>query len=161
MSIDLPIDLYSPDQLSLIMLELYKHIGALRDGQARSKVTKKIANTPPVSALLLDVLKEAKVSIDDLPAAEQLLPNLELIRSKTPVVHVMLAALPHEDLRQQITKWFRASVHPQLLLTFGARHDIGGGMILQAGSHQYDFSFRHQLLDNKIKISQIFKRLQP
>ncbi|HWZ65229.1 MAG TPA: hypothetical protein VNX65_00345 [Patescibacteria group bacterium] len=160
MSTGLPIDLYSPDQLSVLMLELYKHTEALRNNRARTRVTKKSDSTPPVTALLLEVLKEFDISVDDLTAAEQLLPKLELIRSKALVVHVILATPPNEDLRHQITQWFRTEIHPLLFLTFAARRDIGGGMLLRAGSHQYDFSFRKQLLDNKAKISEIFIRLQ-
>jgi F0F1-type ATP synthase delta subunit len=69
---------------------------------------------------------------------------------------MMLAALPNRAMKRMIVEWFRREVHPQLLLTFSARGDIGGGFILRAGSKQYDFSFRGKILSNKQRIVEIF-----
>jgi hypothetical protein len=38
---------------------------------------------------------------------------------------------------------------------FAIRSDIGGGMLLQAGSHFYDYSFRDRLLANKSRLMEI------
>lgn len=153
----LPIDLHSPDQLSAIMLELYQHISVLRDAKAQAKTAGKVTSEIPIlSGLLLEVLHNAAVATNNLTAAEQLLEQLEIVRSKAPVVRATLAAIPNRDIKQQITMWFREQVHPHVLLTFTTRSDIGGGILLQAGSHIYDFSFRKQILDKKQRISEIF-----
>jgi F0F1-type ATP synthase delta subunit len=46
------------------------------------------------------------------------------------------------------------------LLTFATRADIGGGMIIQAGSHVYDYSFRQQILSHKSRIAEIFNSVR-
>jgi F0F1-type ATP synthase delta subunit len=159
----LPLDLYSPDQLSVVMLELYRYIGVLRDAKVQAQTTgnKKALEAPAMSALLLGVLHNSAVATNNLAAVEQLLEQLEAIRAKAPVVRAILAAIPNRDIKQQLTGWFRKQVHPHILLTFTTRSDIGGGIVLQAGSHIYDFSFRKQLIENKHRISAIFNEAKP
>lgn len=154
----LPVDLYSADQLSAAMLELHDYIGTMRDAAIRNKTSDSKARleAPHLSALLLGLFRGADIAPDDQRAAESLLHALELIRSKAPVVHVTLPALPNRTLKRKLTVWFRAEVHPHTFLTFATRSDIGGGIIVQAGSHVYDFSFRQQLLGNKHRIAEIF-----
>ncbi|HSE60799.1 MAG TPA: hypothetical protein VLA88_00735, partial [Candidatus Saccharimonadales bacterium] len=65
---------------------------------------------------------------------------------------VVLAAPANRTLKRQLTVWFRTQIHPLSLLTFTFRTDIGGGIILQAGSHMYDYSFRAVILDNKQRL---------
>ena len=160
-AVHLPIDLYSPDQLSAIILELRGHIGKLRDTAVRAKAQHAEVGAPPhTSALLLGVFKGAGITSTDQQAAEKLLNELEAIRDKAPAVHLMMAALPNRDLKRKLTVWFRAEIHPYTMLTFATRMDIGGGIIIQAGSHIYDYSFRQQILGHKARISEIFKRVR-
>jgi hypothetical protein len=155
--VKLPLDLYSPEQLSAIIIELRSHLSALRDAAARAKAAHGEAPTMPhTSALLLGALHESGTSPTDLAAGEKLLKELEAIRDKAPAVHVMMAALPNRDLKRKLTEWFRTEVHPYTLLTFATRADIGGGFILQAGSHIYNYSFREQILKNKSRLSEIY-----
>ena len=157
MSLHLPVDLYSPDQLSAVILELHDYIGALRDRAAREKVGASAPEEPlHVSALLLGALHGADVKKGDIRAAEVLLGALKLLRDKAPVVHVTLAGLPNRTMKRQLTVWFRTQIHKHALMTFAMRTDIGGGIVLRAGSHVYDFSLKQVLLSNKNKISEIY-----
>jgi hypothetical protein len=153
----LPDDVYSPDQLGIVLWELGTVSTQLRDATTRASVTKH--TEPPevhTSALLLNVLQAAGVSARDHVALEHLHAEIKAIREQAPSVHMMLAALPNRAMKRMIVEWFRREVHPQLLLTFSARGDIGGGFILRAGSKQYDFSFRGKILSNKQRIVEIF-----
>lgn len=158
---NLPIELYSPDQLSAIMLELFTYTGNLRDTMVRAKTAhrKGTPKAPEISAMLLGVLHLADVAADDLDKTEKLLKELEHIRAHAPVIRITLAGLPNRELKQQLTVWFREQIHPSALLTFSVRSDIGGGIVLQAGSHIYDFSFKKQLLGKKQRIGEIFTSL--
>ena len=161
MLVHLPTDLYSPEQLSAVVIELRTYIGVLRDATVRARATKSEVSAPGhLSALLLGVFRGAGADSTDIEASEKLLKELEAIRDKAPAVHLMMAALPNRDLKRKFTDWFRASVHPYTLLTFATRADIGGGIVVQAGSHIYDYSFRQQILANRTRISEIYARVR-
>lgn len=153
----LPSDVYSADQLSIVLWELGTITSQVRDARTRAKVTKQEGRLDiHASALLLSVLKEAGVSLQDHTALETLYSEVKAIRDQAPTVHMMLAALPNRSMKRLIVEWFRRELHPQLLLTFAARGDIGGGFILRAGSNQYDFSFKGRLLANKQRLVELF-----
>ena len=154
----LPPDVYSPDQLGIVLWELGDVTAKLRDAETRAAVTQQPHDHTEIhtSALLLNVLQTAGVSARDRQAMEQLTQEIQTIREKAPTAHMMLAALPNRAMKRLIVEWFRRELHPQLLLTFAARGDIGGGFILRAGSKQYDFSFRARILENKQRLVEIF-----
>ena len=160
-SVRLPVDLYSPEQLGAIIIELRSYIAGLRDANVRAKTAHTEAAAPGhTSALLMGAMHGANVKAADMSALEKLLKELEGIRDKAPAVHLMMAALPNRELKRKLTEWFRGQIHPYTLLTFATRADIGGGMIIQAGSHVYDYSFRQQILGNKQRIAEIFNSVR-
>lgn len=156
MSVHLPIDVFSPGQLSEIVAELQSYRGKLRDAAVRAKATKsKVTEPPELSEWLANLLHTSGVAPDDAPALDTAYKELQTILKDAPVMHVTLAAPAGRTLKRQLTVWFRTQVHPNSLLTFAARSDIGGGMLLQAGSHFYDYSFRDRLLGNKSRLMEI------
>lgn len=149
----LPPDLYSPDQLSSITLELRAYINKLRDSAVRAQAQQKRQPAlPPISGLLESLLEDAT---SNKGTPEQLLAELETMLNKAPVVHLILSTIPGQTFKRQITTWFRREVSPQVLLTFAARSDIGGGMVVQVGAHLYDFSFKQALLKNKHRLGEL------
>jgi len=155
-SVQLPVDLYSVDQLSAVILELREYSSQLRDAAVREKSGHTAKEPPHVSALLLGVLHGAGIRQGNRAELETLVKELETLRAKANVAHVTLAALPNRTFKRQLTVWFRAEVDPAMFLTFAMRSDIGGGVIVQAGSRLYDFSFRRALLANKQRIAELF-----
>jgi hypothetical protein len=155
-SLRLPVDVYSVEQLSSLIAELREHASAVRSATVRAKVSERRQEVPAPSPLLTSLLHGTTTKVDDATASEALLKDLETLRKKAPIAHITLAALPTRTIKRQLVVWFRAEIHPYALLTFAMRSDIGGGLILQVGSHIYDLSFRQQLLANKQRISEIF-----
>lgn len=152
----LPVDVYSPDQLSALILEIGNYRGHLRDAAVRAKTgSKKQAPLPEPSDILAQLLEESGVKPDDAEAVDTLRKELELKLKKSPVVHLLLAAHPTSAIKRQFTTWFRTEINSEILLTFAVRSDIGGGLILQAGSRVYDFSFKRRLIANKKRIAEI------
>jgi len=157
----LPLDLYSPEQLSTIIIELRGHASSLRDATVRARVAPQESPAQiHTSALLLGTYREAGVSQTDQIASEKLLKQLEAIRDRAPAVHLMMAALPNRDFKRKLVEWFRSEIHPYSLLTFATRADIGGGVIIQAGSHIYNYSFREQILSHKHRISEMYNSVR-
>jgi hypothetical protein len=150
----LPLDMHSPDHVSGALVELQKYRGELRDAEIRAKAGGK-TDKPEMSGHLESLLKNSGVAHEDGPALEALAKALDTTLKKAPVMHVLLAAPATRTFKRQLTVWFRTQVHPLSLLTFAARADIGGGIILQAGSHMYDYSFRAAILDNKKRLMEL------
>lgn len=146
----LPIDVYSPDQLSELVLELQDLAAALRDERARGDANE-VSISPDLSALLT----ANKTESTSAEAVEALTKEVEATLQSAPTVHVLLAASPNRVMKRQFVEWFRTEINPQTLMTFAARSDLGGGAIVQAGSHLYDMSFRRSIIDNKARLTEI------
>lgn len=153
MSVALPTDVYSPDQLSELLLQLQDVISVVRGNIARTGNGQ--AEPVTLSPELEQLLTGNTIAVDDTDALESLAQELEIILDKAPSVHVLLAAMPGRAIRRQLVTWFRTEVNPLTLLTFAARSDLGGGAIVQAGSHLYDLSFRRSIIDNKARLTEI------
>jgi F0F1-type ATP synthase delta subunit len=155
----LPNNIYSPDQVSTVVLDLNTFQGELRDDQARAKIKSKKTEAPEPTALLRDVLDAAGLDNPTPDALDELRKLLENMLAKAPVAHVTLAALPKLPIKTKFAAWFRQEISPNMLLTFAVRTDIGGGAVVQTGSHVYDFSFRNLLMANKAKLAEIAARV--
>ena len=160
--LNLPLDLYSPDQFGILMMESGKHLNTLRDAGVRARTAGADGDLPAphLSALMTGVLHDNNLKLDDPKSYEKLSTGLRVIRDKAPVAHVTLAALPNRALKRQLVEWFRAEVNPYMLLTFVVRADIGGGVVLRVGSRIYDFSFRQRIMGNKHRISEIYDHVR-
>lgn len=160
-SLPLPDDVYSPDQMSVAILELSDYQNALRDALVHTTAgSKKPTETPEPSAHLASLASSANIDLQNAAALDTLRKQLELLLRKAPVAHITLAAVPSLTIKRKLVAWFRQEISPYMLLTFTARTDLGGGIVVQAGSHLYDFSFKRQLLANKQKITEIAQRVR-
>lgn len=156
LEIHLPVDVYNPDQCSSLLLELHHYASLLRSAAIRAKANPKGDNEKPEpSSTLASLLRGCGVADDDAPALETLYKELQKSLRIAPTMHITLSVLPGRTLKRQLTVWFRTQIHPLSLLTFAARSDIGGGIILQAGSHLYDHSFRQRILANTKRIGEL------
>ncbi len=155
----LPNNVYSPDQVSTVILDLNTYQGELRDSLAREKTKSKKTETPEPTALLEDVLDAAGIDHPTPDLLEALRKVLETMLAKAPVAHITLAALPRLPIKTKFAAWFRQEISPSMLLTFAVRTDIGGGAVVQTGSHVYDFSYRNLLMANKAKLAEIAARV--
>lgn len=157
MNIALPVDVYSPDQLSGLVAELQNYRGHLRDASVRAKTTKNktAVELPEISEELSGLLHKSGIAADSSETLDLAQKELQKVLKKAPVMRITLADLPNKTLKRQLTVWFRTQVNPHSLLAFTARSDIGGGIMLQAGSHFYDYSFRERILANKKRLMEI------
>ena len=158
MSLRLPVELYSPDHIGIALWELGSLVSYLQDNAMRAKVTsaQPAQTEPQVSAFLNNLLSEAGVALNDVSGLEQLQSQLQIVRDKAPVAHMVLSALPNQTMKRELVEWFRNQIHAQCLVTFAMRRDIGGGFVLRIGSKQYDFSYRQRLLDDRHRLTEIF-----
>lgn len=158
MSLKLPVDVYSPDQLAIVLWELGAMIATQQNAATRQKISKEptAAHEQHISAFLLSVLDAQGIDKTDLVALNTLQTELTMMRDRAPVAHMILPALPNRTLKRKLVDWFRTEIDPSILMTFAVRSDIGGGFVLRVGSKHRDFTFRRQLLDNKHRIAEIY-----
>lgn len=161
MSTALPPAVYSPDQVSIVIWELGKLVAALRDAHTKKQVTGK-DSLPEVhfSKDLAQILRNEKIDLNDIESLEKLHLNLQDIRANAPVAHMLLSASPNHTLKTHLVQWCRENLHDNLLITFAARGDLGGGFVLRVGSKQYDFTYRARLLEQKHRLVEIFDDLR-
>lgn len=145
----IPNELYSPDLINLALFELDRYTSAVRNAEARTM------STPEPPTGLARVFTAMSVNPGNLQDLEDLKTQLKAYLEKSPTVNVILSSQPNNSVKQQITQWFRQQISPNILLNFSVRSDIGGGVIVMAGSRIYDFSFKSALLANKSKIAEL------
>lgn len=155
-SVRLPLDVYSPEQLSSLLLELHQYINRVRSEAIRAKAkANNDADEPELSVVLASLLHGSGIDQSETAKLEALHKQLDTVLKTAPVMHITLPAMPGRTLKRQLTVWFRTQIHPESLLTFAARSDMGGGIMLQAGSHFYDYSFRARILANPKRIGEL------
>lgn len=153
-------DIYSPDLVGTVIMNLNTYQGELRDYTARERTKSKAKRAvPEPDALLSDLLQTNSLTNPTADSLDAFRASLEQLLEKAPVAHLTLAGLPNSIVKKKITAWFRTQVSPHMLLTFAVRHDIGGGAVVQTGSKVYDFSFKNLLIANKQKLAEIASRV--
>lgn len=151
----LPAAVYSPDHIGIVLWELERHIAVVRDESLqRTKGADVVSHK--LSSLLDSLLEQMNTDPEDLSALEKLRGELQKIRSQAPVAHFLLAALPGQKFKHELVAWCRANLHQDILLTFAARSDIGGGFMLRVGSKHYDFTYSGRLHESRGRLVEIF-----
>jgi F0F1-type ATP synthase delta subunit len=159
----LPLSIYSSDQLGVLAWELEQAINELRKRSIRKTVAKGLnKNETPLetSKLLDELLKQSGVADFSQLDLEILLDNIKKMRESASSVSIILAATPNDSIKQQLVKWLRKEISPEVLCTFTTRADLCGGAIIRTNARQYDFSFRSKIVNNKQRISEIFNSAQ-
>lgn len=149
MNLALPVDLYSADQLSEVVLELHDLAAAILSRANPSP------HTAELSPTLSELLAVNKITLNNAAGIEDVAKAAADLLDSGPAVHILLAAIPGQTLRRQFTTWFRTHIHPQTLLTFAMRSDLGGGAIVRVGSQVYDLSFRRSITSNKARLTEL------
>lgn len=68
---------------------------------------------------------------------------------------VVIAIEPSAVFLQELTRWFRDNLSPQVLISYKVRRSIGGGAIVRTPNRIYDFSFYSKLLASNVRIGDI------
>lgn len=159
MAYSLPSSIYSPQLLESVVHDLETYLEWYRQAKVQKAVgAKKLATEPAHSA-------ETQIVIEDwltgktatISVLEELLEQLKSL--KLPEVHVMLAALPNPSQREQIVDWFRANTTPQLLVSFVADRNLGGGLVVRTPNRVFDFTWKQQLINARDKLAGIVRRV--
>jgi hypothetical protein len=113
---------------------------------------------PPVSTAAVSIInewnKEDPVSPKSL---EDLIIALQDFESAAPNMTITLAAPAPNSLKKELLKWCRENVAPNILVDFKFSSTMLGGMVVQYGSHIFDWSYRRQILASLQKFPEVLR----
>jgi hypothetical protein len=155
---ELPAAVYSPQLLESVIYDLQFYLDWIRQNQIRKKVgaaAKAQPNHSDETVLVIEAWLAGRPATLDL--IEALLTHLKEL--KLPQVHITLAALPNRSQRETIVKWFRTNTTPQVLVSFVADRNVGGGLVVRTPNHVFDYTWKQELVAGRDKLAGILKRV--
>jgi hypothetical protein len=119
------------------------------------------SSSPTLSAAALELLRDWKA--DQQISAESLdllIKTLEQYSSTSPSMTITLAALPTSILKTALVNWCRENIAPSILVSFRFNSSLLGGMVVQYGSHVFDWSFKRKILENRGIFPEVLRRVR-
>jgi hypothetical protein len=163
MKLNLQASVSSPQDLKSIILEIrqYAHWFAQYTVKVRASASDGKSEAPPaVSPTAAALIKEAagkeQLSQKHL---DVLIGGLETLENDSPRITITLAAPAPGSLKQALIEWCRQHVAPNILVDFRFNSTLLGGMVVQYGSHVYDWSFRRQILAARGRFPEALRRV--
>ena len=152
MRLELPATIHSQAQVEGLILHLQEFLKVIRAQAAKTaiKSARPTKITEQLDPELAEIAAAWHGSAEITPASlEELSQQLRHLIQTAPVIHLTLAAVPGETLKEQFTLWFRRNVRPDILIEFGFSRSLAGGMVLRTTNRIIDMSFRSQLLSKR------------
>jgi hypothetical protein len=154
----LPAAIYSPQLLESVIYDLQVYVDWIRQNEIRTRVGTHLKDEPNHSdetVLVIEAWQKGEApTIDSIQALITHLRNLKL-----PQVHITLAALPNHAQRQTLVEWFRSNATQQLLVSFVADRNMGGGVVIRTPNRVFDYSWRQELVAGRDKLAEIVRHV--
>ena len=153
--------LKSPQDLKALLMEVRRYARWFADAGIKARVAgvKKVeplALSETAAALIKEAAGKEPLNGKIL---EDLIAQLTELEETMPRIVVTLAAVPGNKLKGLIVEWCRKNIDPGLLVDFRFNATILGGMVVQYGSHVYDWSWRRQILANRATFPEVLRRV--
>jgi len=151
-------DIVSTQDFQEVIEELRQYLKWYNHNMVKIKVAKKKdPNEPELSPGSTDLLKQY-FSSQPLSSSglDKLIVSLVEYLDQADKVRITLADMPTVNLKKQLVNWCRQSLSETVLVDFGYNRTLLGGMVIKCGSHIYDWSYRHQILENQDKLVKVF-----
>ncbi|HET7630456.1 MAG TPA: F0F1 ATP synthase subunit delta [Candidatus Saccharimonadales bacterium] len=157
MALELPTAIISPEDLASLELEVKDYARWFEHNQIKQRVGAKSSSQPPeVSASALELIRGCHgKGLLEQKHLDKLIDDLERLKSSATSLTITLAAPAPKTLKADIANWCRTNLERQVLIDFRFNSTILGGMVVRAGSHVYDWSWRRAILDNKAKFPEV------
>lgn len=157
----LPNSIVSSEDLKSAIAEIKRYASWFSAASIKARVTGKPATEQ------LEINDAAKTLI--LAATEgnlltqkildELITALEAQLASAPRVTITLAGVPSGGLKKSLAAWCRLNMSPIALVDVRFNATILGGMVVQYGSHIYDWSFRRQILTARHKFPEVLRHV--
>jgi hypothetical protein len=161
MKLDLPPTVMSPQDLKAIIFEIRKYAQWFGQDAVRQRVAKAAASqppimTPPTLALIEGSANKTGLTQNNL---DQLIAALEKYATDSPHVVITTAAIAPVNLKTAMVTWCRQHIAANVLVDFRFNSTLLGGLVIQTGSHVYDWSFRRQILTSSVAFAEVLRRV--
>ena len=161
MKLQLPSSVASQQDIQALLAEVHAYAKWFSHNDLKKRLRVKRVSEPPVlspaaSQLIhdWDVLKPLSVhSLDELLAA------LAAYRDSAPSLTLILAAPPTGGLKKELVEWCRQHIAPNALVNFEFNSTLLGGLVVQYGSHIFDWSFRRQILEASTRFPEVLRHV--
>lgn len=114
----------------------YLHQAALRHTPENT------VHLPKTSRILNEVIEANKLDILHREQYEQTMAFVAAIEERAPRIHLAFSTDPSASFMVQIVQWFRANVHPDILLQVGLQPNLAAGCVVRTTNKQFDMSLR-------------------
>lgn len=162
MSLTLPSNIWSPEDLKELIGDLKRYARWLAAYAVKERVAASAAKQQPptLSPTAIELLNglHAKQALTQ-PGVDKLIADLQAVQVVAPQVNFTLAAPPSNGLKKTLVTWCRETIGHDALVSFDFNATILGGMVVRHGSHIYDWSFRRQILANRNKFPEVLRRV--
>ncbi len=114
---------------------------------------------PPISEQLRALAVENQVDMRDPKNCEKLLTQVDNIKEHAPSVHISFPVEPSAEILEKLVVWFRKEVDPYVVIQVGLQPTIAAGVVVRTPNHQFDFSLRRHLYENRHKLGEALQRV--
>jgi len=159
--IKLPEQVVSPQEIKFVISEIRIYARWLAQMRIKQQANGTADSAPPTISqpaiqLIRDWHTACTINQDSL---DKLIASLEAFESTAPHITITLAAPPAGSLQKTLIAWFRTHGNPDALVIFRFNSTILGGMVIQYGSHIFDWSFRRQILEARSRLPEILRHV--
>jgi len=157
----LPDTITSIQDLLKLILEVQEYTkwfshNAILERVNSKKKTQPVAVSPSTAEVIQAWDKIQPLNTRSLDA---LIDTLNLYKKTAPTITITLAAPATNDIKTTLIGWCRKNIAPNVMVAFGFNATILGGMVVHAGSHIFDWSFRRNILNGREKFPEVLRRV--
>lgn len=161
MKINLPDSIASTQDLASLIVEFheyskwYSHNTILKRTGSKHTTDAPLLTSPASELLRVWTVKNplSNQGLDDL------ISSLEEYSTRASVITITLAAPATRDIKSLLVGWCRKNISENILVTFKFNATLLGGMVVQRGSHIFDWSLRRDILAEKHKFPEVLRRV--
>lgn len=141
------------------IVRLSRELAALDDFfvSAKARAGGSPMTLPKLSKSLDGLSKENKVNLLDEKSRQDLGDQLDRVYKEAPNFHISFAVEASPKVLERILVWFRANIHPQLLLQVGLQPTIAAGCMLRTTNKIFDMSLRSRMTTQTNYLTELIK----
>ncbi len=161
MNLNLPNNVISKQDLQSVILEIRKYAQWYSQTTVKQQVSNNVPSdqpiiTPEATDIVKNWDKDQPINQESL---DKLINELSEIEETSPQITFTLAAVPPNTLKKDLANWCRKNINQNALVNFKFNATILGGMVVNYGSHVFDWSFKRQIISKRQHFPEILRNV--